>query len=185
MKTLLTLSALLILISAGCEKDKNNNITNPPNPNEEELVTTFRITFTDAAGVQPQVVAQFVDPDGAGGNQPSSYDTIRLEPNTTYNATIELLNESVSPAENIAEEVEEEGVDHLFCFDLTAGLNTTITLTDQDDNGLPIGLLTQWATTTASTGVTTIRLRHQPGVKTGDCTPGETDIELHFVTEID
>jgi hypothetical protein len=182
MKTLLTLSMLLILVSMSCKKD--DKVPNPPNTNEEELITTFRLTFTDSTGTQPVVIAQFVDVDGVGGNPPSAFDTIRLAPNTTYNVAIELLNESVSPAEDITAEVEEEGVDHLFCFDPT-GLNMTISLTDQDDNGIPIGLSTKWVTTTASSGSTLIRLRHQPGIKTGDCGLGETDIELNFVTEID
>jgi hypothetical protein len=183
MKTIFILSAFLIVVSAGCKKNKPA-VINPPNPNEEELITTFRITFTDSAGLAPQVIASFVDIDGPGGNDPSTFDTIRLLANKTYNASITLLNESISPAEDITEEVEEEGVDHLFCFDLTAGLNVTVTRTDQDANGLPIGILNKWVTTGTSTGTATIRLRHQPGVKTGDCAPGETDIELNFYTEI-
>jgi hypothetical protein len=184
MKATIILSALLLIVAVSCKKEKNNTITNPPNPNEEELITTFRITFTDSAGIAPQVVASFVDIDGPGGNAPSAFDTIRLLANKTYHASITLLNESVSPAEDITAEVQEEGVDHLFCFELTSGLHATITRADQDVNGLPIGLLNNWVTGTASTGTATIRLRHQPGVKNGDCAPGETDIELNFYTVI-
>ena len=176
--------SILSLALVACKKEKKNNVPNPTNPNEEELITTFKIVFTDVNGVLPNVEAQFVDTDGPGGNNPSSFDTIRLAANATYNASITLLNESVNPAEDITVEVEEEGVDHLFCFDLTNGLNAVISRTDLDANNLPIGITTQWVLGAVSTGTTTIRLRHQPGIKTGQCDVGETDIELNFHTVI-
>ncbi|WP_341901172.1 type 1 periplasmic binding fold superfamily protein [Fluviicola taffensis] len=182
-KTMMILSILSLALVA-CKKEKKNTVSNPTNPNEEELITTFKIVFTDVNGVLPNVEAQFVDTDGPGGNNPSAFDTIRLVANATYNASITLLNESVSPAEDITVEVEEEGVDHLFCFDLTSGLNAVITRTDLDANNLPIGITSQWVLGNASTGTSTIRLRHQPGVKNGQCDPGETDIELNFHTVI-
>lgn len=166
-----------------CKKDKKPTVTNPPPVNQEELITTFRIEFTDINGVQPPVTAQFADIDGPGGNAPSAFDTIRLQSGTTYNATITLLNESVTPAENISDEVQEEGEDHLFCFDPVAALNLAITRMDSDGTH-GIGLATQWVAGAASAGDITIRLKHQPGVKDGTCGPGETDIELTFKVEI-
>jgi hypothetical protein len=130
------------------------------------------------------VEARFVDVDGPGGNNPTVFDTIRLAANATYNASITLLNESAIPTQDITAEVEEEGVDHLFCFDLSGGLNVSILRTDADANNLPIGIHSRWSLGTASTGTATIRLRHQPGVKNGQCDPGETDIELNFHTVI-
>lgn len=182
-KALMILSVLGIALAA-CKKEKKKGVENPANPNEQELITTFKIVFTDPNGVLPNVEAQFVDIDGPGGANPTVFDTIRLAANATYNATITLLNESVIPTQNITEEVEEEGVDHLFCFDLTGGLNAVITKTDLDANNLPIGITTQWVLGNASTGTSTIRLKHQPGIKTGQCDVGETDIELNFHTEI-
>lgn len=184
MKKMIMLLSILSIALVACKKEKKKEVENPTNPNQEELITTFKIVFVDANGVLPNVEAQFVDVDGPGGNNPSAFDTIRLVANATYNASITLLNESVIPAEDITLEVEEEGVDHLFCFDLTNGLNAVITRTDLDANNLPIGITSQWVLGNASTGTATIRLRHQPGVKTGQCDPGETDIELNFHTEI-
>ena len=183
MKNYLLIIAVFIAL-VSCKKDKQDDVTNPTNQNEEELITTFKIVFTDAAGIEPTVEAMFVDLDGPGGNAPTTFDNINLIANTTYNVQITLLNESVSPVENISVEVEEEGVDHLFCFDLTPSLNLTVNLTDLDDNGLPIGLTTQWSTLGSSVGTTTIRLKHQPGIKTGQCDVGQTDIELDFQTII-
>ncbi len=183
MKKIVMIFAVLCLAATACKKEKKKGVENPTNPNEEELITTFKIVFTDTNGVLPNVEAQFVDVDGPGGNNPTVFDTIRLVANATYNATITLLNEAAIPAQNITEEVEEEGVDHLFCFDLS-GLNAVITRTDLDANNLPIGITSQWSIGAASAGTSTIRLRHQPGVKNGQCDVGETDIELNFHTII-
>jgi len=184
MKNISLLMIALMCIIASCEKDKKNNVTAPPVVNEEELITTFRITFTDAAGIQPVVVAQFVDLDGAGGNAPSTFDTIRLLANTTYYASISLLNESVNPVEDLTIEVEAEDQDHLFCFSPTGTLNLVIARTDSDGT-YEVGLLSSWITQTTSIGETTITLKHQPSVKNGQCDPGETDIELTFHTIIE
>ncbi|MES2554875.1 MAG: type 1 periplasmic binding fold superfamily protein [Bacteroidota bacterium] len=185
MKIFSILSIVLALTFIGaCKKKKKEEVTNPPVVNEEELITTFRITFTDAGGVQPTVIAQFVDLDGAGGNAPTIFDTIRLQANTTYNASITLLNESVNPAEDLTVEVQEEDQDHLFCFSPTGSLNLGITRTDSDGT-YEVGLLSSWAAQAISTGETTITLKHQPGVKNGQCDPGETDIELTFHTIIE
>lgn len=184
MKKVVMILGVLSLALVACKKEKKKTVENPSNPNEQELITTFKIVFTDTNGVLPNVEARFVDIDGPGGNNPSVFDTIRLVANATYNASITLLNESAIPTQNITTEVEQEGVDHLFCFDLTSGLNAVITRTDLDANNLPIGITSRWAIGATSTGTATIRLRHQPGVKNGQCDPGETDIELNFHTVI-
>ncbi|MEY3425925.1 MAG: hypothetical protein RL265_490 [Bacteroidota bacterium] len=184
MKKIVIFMAIAVVAFASCEKDKKNDIPLPPVPNEEELITTFKVEFTDVNGILPTVSALFVDVDGPGGNNPTAFDTIRLRANATYNAVITLLNESVSPADDITVEVQEEGIDHLFCFDISSGLNLTINKIDLDANNLAIGILSEWVTGSISTGTTTIRLKHQPGIKTGACELGDTDIELNFSTEL-
>ncbi len=172
----------LTIIVASCKKD--DPVVNPPAPeNEEELITTFKITFTDPNGVNPSVTATFRDIDGPGGNNPTVFDTIRLKPNATYNAAIEFLNESVTPAEDLTAEILEESHDHLICFNVS-GANATIVRTDSDGT-YEIGLTSTWTTTAVSSGNTVITLRHQPGIKNGSCDVGDSDIELNFVTEIE
>jgi len=73
-------------------------------------------------------------------------------------------------------------VDHLFCF-TPSGANVSITRTDSD-GVYELGLQSQWITGAASDGTTQIVLKHQPGIKDGSCSPGETDIELNFNTKI-
>jgi len=173
--TILIAIFIMAISYSSCKK----KTTPPPNPNEEELITTFQIVFIDSAGVEPNVTAIYRDIDGDGGNAPSTWDSIRLKANTTYLANILLLDETKADIDTISNEVLEEGVDHLFCFTQN-GVNITTVATDTDLNGLPIGLQSKWKTGNMSTGSSQIVLRHQPDIKTGSCTPGESDIDLTF-----
>lgn len=175
------LFALLIIstLITACGED------NPPPVNEEELITTLTLTFTDSTNTANVITTTFRDPDGDGGNAPTQFDTIRLEAGKTYFTEITLLDESKTPAENISDEVLEEANEHQFFFH-ASGANLTITYEDLDTNSppLPIGLNTKWVTGTASIGTTQVILKHQPDVKNGTEAPGETDVELDFITEI-
>lgn len=183
-KTILTTSIITLSIFGFLFTQSSCKKTTPPDPNEEELITTFKIMFTDSAGIKPMVMASYKDLDGDGGNNPSVFDTIRLQANTIYNASILLLDESKSPADTISNEVLEEGAEHLFCF-TPANTNATIVRTDKDINNLEIGLSSKWTIGAASNGTTQIVLRHQPdNIKTGSCTPGSSDVDLTFQTII-
>lgn len=180
---LVALVGSVLFMASACKKDPKPVQTPPLPANEEELITTFKITFTDPDNVNPDVIAVFRDIDGPGGNAPTAFDTIRLLPGTLYNASIEFLNESVSPAESITEEIQEEAVDHLICF-APSNVNTTIVRTDSDGT-YEIGLLSNWTTGAVSEGSVQITLRHQPGIKNGACEVGDSDIELNFHTIIE
>ena len=183
----LFLAAVLIV---GCKKDDDSPKPSSSNPpvNEEELITTVKITFVDTAGVEPTVTVFFRDPDGDGGNAPTQFDTIRLAANSVYNATLEVFDESKNPVEDITEEIEEEADEHLFCY-TPSNVNLSIVRTDMElDYGvggtLEVGLASQWTVGNTSVGTIQVVLKHQPGVKDGTCAPGDTDVELNFVTEI-
>ncbi len=167
-----------MMLLYSCNK-KNNT---PPNPNEEELITTVQLNFTDSAGVQAPVTAIYRDTDGDGGNNPVQWDSIRLKANTTYYTSILLLDESKSPVDTISQEVLAEGAEHLFCFTVT-GANTAIQRTDSDGT-YEIGLQSKWTTGAVSNGNVRVVLKHQPDVKNGSCDPGETDIDLNFVLQV-
>ncbi|MDT8413332.1 MAG: type 1 periplasmic binding fold superfamily protein [Vicingaceae bacterium] len=198
MKTIqkITKASLYLFLAAAlmvsCKKDddtpKPEGGGSTPPPNEEELITSVKLTFEDTTGIQPTIVVWFRDPDGEGGNAPTQFDTIRLAANTVYTASIELLDESKNPVENITEEVEEEADEHLFCYS-PSNVNLSIVRTDIElDYGvggtLEVGITTQWTTGNASIGSTQVVLKHQPGIKDGTCAPGDTDVELNFITEI-
>ncbi|MEZ4887218.1 MAG: hypothetical protein R3E32_20975 [Chitinophagales bacterium] len=168
---------------SSCDKD------DPTPPNEEELITTLTLTMTPEGGGNA-VVFRFRDTDGDGGNDPV-ITSGTLAANTTYNATLELLNESVSPATNITNEVRTEGQDHQFFFATTAGVNLSFAYDDMDADDNPIGLKVLFQTGDASSGQFQVILRHElnksaSNVSLGDITNagGETDIEVIFDIEI-
>jgi len=175
---LLSLIGIFIIAFSSCKKD------DPVVPNEEELITTLKLTLTPTAGGSA-VEYSFTDLDGDGGNAATLVEGT-LEDSTSYTAQITLLNEQESPAEDITEEVEEEDEEHQLFYETDiADLN--ITYTDMDDNGNPVGLSTNVTTGNAGTGTLTVTLRHEPvksatGVASGDITNagGETDISVTF-----
>ncbi|MBC7922311.1 MAG: type 1 periplasmic binding fold superfamily protein, partial [Ferruginibacter sp.] len=175
MKTLLTAVFAVALIS-GCKND------DPDPVNEEELITTVRLTFTATTGGSP-VVVEWKDADGDGSGAPVA-GSATLSANRTYAMTVQILNESVTPAENITEEIEEEDEDHQFFFTKPAALNLTVTYADADADGKPIGLTNAVTTGAASSGTLQVTLRHllnKSGANVSAGNPanagGETDIE--------
>jgi hypothetical protein len=170
---------LATLVFASCKKD-------PIIPNEEELITTIRYTLTPSTGGTP-VVLSWTDLDGDGGGNPVVVGGT-LQASTTYSGNLEVLNESVSPAEDITEEIMDESDVHQFFFQTTGGLDMAISYADTDGNGYPIGLKTSINTGNApSSGSLRITLRHEPdksaqGVADGNITNagGETDVEADF-----
>jgi hypothetical protein len=180
---LLVMGVCSMLFITSCKKD------DPIIENEEELITTLIYTLTPEAGGAP-VVLSFQDLDGVDGTIAPIFTGGTLAANTSYNGSLQLLNESVNPAEDITVEVQEEAEDHQFFFQNNiSGLS--IAYTDEDENGHPIGLSSKISTTGSGSGTITVTLRHEPnktaaGVSTGDITNagGETDIEVTFDVEI-
>lgn len=175
----LATSFLVALTLSSCNND------DPVPINEEELITTLTLTFTPTTGGDP-VVFQFKDPDGIGGT-PAVLLSDTLAAGVSYTGALGLLNESVTPAANIGAEVEAEGDAHQFFFQASAGLGLTFSYGDQDINGNPLGLKTNWTTSTPGAGTLKVTLRHEPdktaaGVSDGDITlaGGETDIEVEW-----
>ena len=80
-------------------------------------------------------------------------------------------------------EIEEEKNDHYICLNSTIN-GASFTYKDVDDNNLPIGLLSEFVSPNSENGVISVSLKHQPGIKTGSCDVGETDVEIGFVAEI-
>ena len=153
--------------------------------NEEELITTLRVTLTPQGGGNV-VTLQLQDLDGDGPNAPITTVSGPLQANKTYTGVTQVLNETESPAENITLEVEEEGDEHQFFYTFSNSI-ATVTYTDQDKNGRPVGINFNLTTTSAGIGILTVVLRHEPnktaaGVMAGNITNagGETDVEATF-----
>ena len=161
------------LLWTGCEKDDDEGPDN-----EEELITTVRLTFTDGAGNSS--VFNFSDTDGIGGNPPVAEDII-LAPNTAYVLSMEFLDES-NPTDvaDITEEIKAEATEHLVCFDFAPPISA-ITRIDQDGDGKPLGLESDCTTGDAGSGALTVSLKHQPDkANANPCSTGETDVEATF-----
>ncbi len=180
----IALSVLMAgLLITSCKKDK------PEEPNEEEVITTMRLTFVPV-GAGATVTYQFDDPDGPGGVAPTQ-DEIVLAPSTTYNVTLQLLNKTETPVEDITLEVLGEKEAHRFYYEPTAGSNITVSGLDNDGNGVPLGVTSVWTTAAAATGKVKVTLRHYAGIPPnkaiGDLVnsaKSSTDIEVDFNSKI-
>lgn len=208
MKTTITTVALLGMLAVtftACKKDKKDDPT-PQQPappaNQAELITTMKVTLHDTT-THTNTTYVFSDLDGPGGNPATfggtnqSDSVISILSNHVYETTILLLDETKSPVDTISNEVEEEGVDHMFFFNsitptgnpfntYLSGSMTNIKYQDLDANNKGIGLSTLWTAPSMmmSKSPLTIELKHQPGVKDGSYAPGETDIQVGFKLKV-
>jgi hypothetical protein len=197
--------ALCLLMS--CDDD-------PEAENIPELITQATLTFTPTGGsTGPAVVVTAVDPDLQGSQDLQVSGPINLKLGTTYQLSIELINELFEEDEegyDVSEEVGgEEGFEHQLFFRFstevfsnptgtgnikdannpsTTGLGN-INYDDEDDNGRPVGLLTTWTTIndiSASGKTFRILLMHQPDLKndTSNSLTGEDDMDLTFTINV-
>lgn len=167
------LAAATVFIS--CEDDDIESI------NEEEVITTVEYVLVNNADDNDEVTFLATDIDGDGSGFSVSVSG-PLTAGATYTGDIEFLNELESPVEDITEEVEEEADEHeVFYVVNTADIS--ITKTDTDDDGNPLGLETTVTAGAAGSGTLTIVLRHEPNKPNdGSLTDagGETDVEVTF-----
>ena len=161
----------------------------------EELITEVVLTFTPTAGGDA-ITATWLDADGEGVGNPTIED-ISLAANTAYEMSVTLRNTLEDPVENVTEEIAEEDDEHQFFFAFTADIfsdpmgdgnidnaSDPLNYNDEDANGNPVGLSTNWTTgaATSSAGTFQVVLKHQPDLKTAtsDATVGGTDIDITF-----
>ncbi len=195
-KNLQLLAILFSVITIiGCS---NNDDDAPEEENEVEVFTDVTLIFTNTADISDVVRASAQDPDGTGIQELQILNAITLAADTEYTLTYEILN-ALNPAdvENIGDEILEEDNEHQFFYSFTEGAFTNptgngnidtaadpINYNDQDENGNPVGLSTTWitASSTSSGKSFTVRLQHQPDVKTATSgsNDGDTDFALTF-----
>ena len=180
------------LLIAGCESD------DPQKEDTPELITKATLTFTPVGG-GTVVTATATDPDGEGVQDIAVDGAINLTDGVNYTLSLSLINELAevtSPEYNITEEVEEEGDEHMFFFAWTGDVfsNPTgngnidnradaVNYEDEDEGGLPIGIVTSWtAGAAASSGTFRVVLKHQPDLKTetSGSDTGESDLDIEF-----
>lgn len=183
---------MLGLLIAGCESD------DPQKEDTPELITKATLTFTPVGG-GTAVTATATDPDGEGVQDIAVDGAINLTAGVNYTLTLSLINELAevtSPEYNITEEVEEEGKEHMFFFAWTGDVFSDptgngnidnradgVNYEDEDEGGLPIGIVTSWtAGAAASSGTFRVVLKHQPDLKTSTSgsDTGESDLDIEF-----
>ena len=159
-----------------------------------EVITDVTLVFTSDAGAVVTASAQ--DPDGEGVQELVVLDEIQLQAGTNYTLTFDIMNNLETPGEDIGDEIAEEDDEHQIFFAWTEGAfsNPTgngnidnasdpVNYNDADGNGNPLGLNTSWTAGDPTTAASfTVRLQHQPDVKTSTsgANDGDTDFELQF-----
>lgn len=179
----LTFFFFLTLLLHSCKPLCERHPDDPECAGENELITTLRVIVADSATGVVLDTFQFKDADGNGS--PEVFDTIRLNTQTTYRVLTQFLNESVTPVENINDEIEQEKNDHFVAYHVhNAAIGVSYIDYDNNTPPLPLGLQTYWRTGASGTGHVQVTLRHQPGVKDGTATPGDTDVQVEFAVEV-
>ncbi len=181
LKTIFTNAATMPIFVAllalnACKSDETTKKVD-----EQELLTTVKLTYTNQANLTDIVKATWKDVDGAGGAAPI-IDNVNLKANVTYNVILEVLDESKTPAENKTPEIFSKGAEHQFFYAVNPSSLLSVNYADKDTKNLPIGLTTLQKTSAAGDGKLKITLKHQPNLKSAisTITTGETDIEVEF-----
>ena len=192
---IIPLVLIIALAITSCEDD------DPEKEDVPELITKATLRFTPA-GPGTEVTVTATDPDGEGVQDIVVDGPINLAAATSYTLSIELINELAEPTDeeyNITEEVEEEGDEHMFFFSWTNNVFSdptgngnldnradAVNYLDEDENELPLGLMTFWTSGAASSGSFNVVLKHQPDLKsdTSDANTGETDLDVTFTINV-
>ncbi|MFL2991796.1 MAG: hypothetical protein ACJZZG_03810 [Cytophagales bacterium] len=186
----LLFAVLTLFVFTACEEDE----AVPEEEDEMEVITDVTLIFTPDAGDVVTATAQ--DPDGEGVLDLVVQDEIKLQSGTSYTLTFDIMNNLESPGEDIGDEIAEEDDEHQVFFAWTEGAfsnpsgngnidnaSDPVNYNDSDGNGNPLGLNTSWTAGNPTTAASfTVRLQHQPDVKTATsgANDGDTDFELQF-----
>lgn len=200
MHVILFFCTTIMLIGSSCKKE--NPKPNPPT-NDEEVITACHLIVTDSASGLSKTYT-YTDSDGVGGKAPyfggnqQSDSVLILSEQSVYNLRIVLLNQLKQPVDTVSNEVKEEGDAHMVFFNPETAQQISLQPRvvslqplpiylryndyDQSASKWPIGLHSTLypKSKTITSGVFKIVLKHQPNVKNGTFTPGETDLEVVF-----
>ncbi len=176
-KNILVLFAALAMISFNACKDDDKDDNHD---DENELITTAKITFTHSVSGTTKTFG-WSQPGGPGTT--ITVDTIRLHPDSLYQAAITILDESKNPVSDVTEEIKELQDDHQFFYTSGTG-RLTISNLDKDSKNLPLGLhfSAQTSTNGNANGTLKVVLKHYTTAapKSTDPQVGSTDLDITF-----
>ena len=169
---------LFTLVFAACDSTEPDE----DGAGEQEFITRLVVTLT---GGGQTVTATANDPDGDGTN--FQIDTINLTAGTTYTGSVQVFDDINN--EDVGEEIEEEDDEHQFFYTAGGGASgrVTVTITDQDENGLPVGLNFTMAVSAGDAASGTLRVilsHYDEGPKDGVTMSDETDVDVTFPVNI-
>lgn len=181
---ILAIAIVSIITFSSCSNDDK------PSPVvENEVITTVTAVYTPLGGGNI-ITLESKDLDGDGPNAPLISVSGKFAQGKTYNGVVTFLNETVSPAEDITEEIKELALEHQIFYQKTGTINSvsyTDIASNYDSSGKPIGLESVFVTTGVANGTLKITLIHEPNksaanVANGDITnaEGSTDAEVTF-----
>lgn len=177
----------IVLSFTACKKD-DDNVANPENPNENEMITTVQVQLTNTVNPADKIKFTYRDIQLLKTSLSPFVETMKLKANTTYSAEIYLLDESKTITDTLSNEVREEGDEHQFFFKVKDA-NLTVSYDDADENGVPLGLNNIFKTGEPSTGSLEVVLKHQgedkPKSGNGNELLGSTDVDVKFTVEIE
>ena len=176
-----SLLAIGLIGFSSCKKDKAEE----PKKNEEnEVITTVKISLTSTSGAVLAASWKDLTPNDEAGR---TIDTLKIDSGLVYTGKVELLDETKSPADNITAEVKEEANDHIFIYTQVPATPELIAIarTDKDSKNLETGLEFTLTALNKGVGKLNVILKHQPGVKDGTSAPGDEDIniEIPFISK--
>ena len=181
MKQIIVCMGLLSMMA--CNREDVNE------PNEEEVINRVELQVKSFTGGLDTTFV-FNDPDGDGGIVPS-INTIVLPQNDSFMVSVMFLNTTVTPNEDITEEVEEEGDAHRLFFEPSNAALLQVTDLSKDDDGKLLGLVSTWRTGGPGTGTVRVSLRHYGGTPPDKqdadlvtSTKAETDVQITFPVTI-
>ncbi|HUF10994.1 MAG TPA: hypothetical protein VMO47_16860 [Rhodothermales bacterium] len=150
---------------------------------EQEFITRVVLTLV---GGGDNVTAEASDPDGDGAG--FEIDTLRLTAGVTYVGSVELADDI--NGEDVTEEVQAEDDAHQFFYTVGGGAagRVTVTITDEDENGLPVGLdfMVEVSPGGPADGTLRVILSHfDDEPKNGVDQSDETDVDVTFPVRIE
>ncbi len=172
-------SFIIILTFTACKKQES---TDHDHSDENELITTLAIHFTDTATGDTFSYA-WRQPAGVG--TAITVDTIRLKAGKSYLAQVQVLDESKKPAVDLSAEIASLANEHRFFYSsVNSALQVIILDYDSQTPPMELGLKFRLNSLSANPWLGTfgVKLKHYPSSspKTGGEANGTTDIEVSF-----
>jgi hypothetical protein len=154
------------------------------NESEHQAINRIEMLFKQGGTTVSTIVAE--DPDGDGGNPPSRIDNINLDINKIYDVEVKFFNISNGFTKDLSSTILQQAKQHEVYF-IISGLTLPVEKKDKDDNGFPIGLISQWKTGNAvGKGTVLLKLMHKPLVKGANDDPnkGHSDIAINYTLNV-